>query len=147
MQPIRQWSRLAAACILSLSATLALAGAQEEVDRAEDARYEAMAAGDIPAFEAMLGDEFVYNQPSGKVVPKKDYVESVRSGGIKLKKAERYGVVINVVGDVATAMGSTRVDVELNGEFKQLDLRYLNVWTRRDGRWQLIARQSAYKPK
>ena len=56
-------------------------------------------------------------------------------------------VVINVVGDVATAMGSTRVDVELNGEFKQLDLRYLNVWTRRDGRWQLIARQSAYKPK
>ncbi len=147
MKTFQQWSRLAVACILGVSASLAFAGAKEEVDQAEDARYNAMIAVDVAAFDAMLGDEFVYHQPSGKVVPKKEYVEALRSGGIKLKKAERYGVTINAFGDFATAMGSTRVDVELNGEFKQLDLRYLNVWARRDGRWQLIARQSAYKPK
>ncbi len=147
MKTFQQWSRLAVAGILAMSASLALAGAKEEVDQAEDARYNAMIAGDVAGFDAMLGDEFVYHQPSGKAVPKKEYVEALRSGAIKLKKAERYGVTINTFGDFATAMGSTRVDAELNGEAKQLDLRYLNVWARRDGRWQLVARQSAYKPK
>ncbi len=147
MNTFQQWSRLAVACVLSLGASLAFASVEDEVNQAEDARYAAMIAGDVAAFDAMLGAEFVYHQPSGKVVPKKEYVDAIRSGNIKLKKAERYGVTINAFGDFATAMGSTRVDVDLNGEFKQLDLRYLNVWARRDGRWVLVARQSAYKPK
>jgi ketosteroid isomerase-like protein len=52
---------------------------------------------------------------------------------------------VNVYGDVATAMGSTRLDVEIGGKRRQADLRYLNVWVKRDGRWQLAKRQSAFK--
>jgi ketosteroid isomerase-like protein len=43
-------------------------------------------------------------------------------------------------------MGSTRLDVEIDGQPRHLDLAYLNVWVKRDGRWQLVARQSAFKP-
>jgi hypothetical protein len=31
------------------------------------------------------------------------------------------------------------------GEPKLFDLRFLDVWVKRDGRWQIVARQSAYK--
>ncbi|MFN0040802.1 MAG: nuclear transport factor 2 family protein [Burkholderiales bacterium] len=43
-------------------------------------------------------------------------------------------------------MGDTKVDLEIGGERKKVDLRYLNVWVKRDGRWQLANRQSAFKP-
>jgi ketosteroid isomerase-like protein len=66
---------------------------------------------------------------------------------VKIKRAERYDVKIRIYGDVATAMGSTVVDLETKGEARVVDLRYLNVWVLRDGRWQLLARQSAIKPK
>ena len=131
---------------LFLFAGVARAGAVEEVNIAEDARYDAMIKNDLVTFDTMLGNEFVYHQPTGKVVNKAQYIESLRSGAVKINSAVRENVTINVVGDTATAMGETKVDLVRNGEAGKVLLRYLNVWTKRDGRWQLIARQSALVP-
>lgn len=94
---------------------------------------------------AILADEFIYHQPSGKVQDKAGYIGQITGGDVRIRKAERYDIQIHVYGDAATATGSTRVDVELKGEPKQFDLRFLDVWVKRDGRWQIVARQSAYK--
>jgi ketosteroid isomerase-like protein len=130
-----------------LSAGTAWAGAEEDVSKAEEARYAAMIAQDKAALAAILADEFTYNQPTGKVQDKPGYIVQVTSGDVKITKAERYGVTTHVYGDFATVTGSTRVDLEVKGEPKQFDLRFLNVWAHRDGRWQIVARQSAFKPK
>jgi ketosteroid isomerase-like protein len=74
------------------------------------------------------------------------YLQQIGSGKVKIKTFERYGVTVHVYGDTATAMGSTRLDIELDGQSRKVDLAYLNVWVKRDGRWQLAARQSAFKP-
>lgn len=133
---------VAVAC---LHAAAAVAGPKEEVDAAEDARYKVMAEGDRVGLAAALADEFQYHQPSGIVTGKAAYIEQVTGGGVKIFGAERYDVAIHVYGDTATAMGSTKVDVEIKGKRMLFDLRYLNVWVHRDGRWQLAARQSAFK--
>jgi ketosteroid isomerase-like protein len=132
---------------LTLSAGSAFADAEQEINQIEDARYDAMIAGDMAGLARILADEFTYHQPTGNVASKESYMQSLKSGEVKIKKAERHGVTIHVYGDVATAMGSTRVDLELKGEARQVDLRYINVWVKRDGRWQIVARQSAFKPK
>jgi ketosteroid isomerase-like protein len=142
------WTRIMVG-VLTLAAPLTgalAAGPEAEVDQIEDQRYAAMITGDLAAFAAILADEFIYHQPDGNVATKASYIEQVRSGPVKLTKAERYDVRIHVYGDVATAIGSTRLDLEQNGRPRQVDLRYLNVWVKRDGRWQLAARQSAFKP-
>lgn len=139
-----------AACLLGALAVLAgnaaFAGPKEEVDAAEDARYQAMIDQDRAALAATLADEFVYHQPNGMIATKAMYLGQVIGGPTKIYKAERYDVKIVLHGDVATAMGETRLDIELNGKRIQPDLRYLNVWVKRDGRWQLAARQSVFKP-
>lgn len=135
----------AAAFVLAAWSQVSLAAGEEEIEKAEDARYRAMIAGDWKGFSDMLADEFLYHQPSGKVSDKKTYVAFASSGEIAIKTAERYDVTIRVYGSTATAMGSTRLNVEMKGEPRQIDLRYLNVWVKRDGRWQLAARQSAFK--
>jgi ketosteroid isomerase-like protein len=138
---------LAALLALTLIAGRAQAGVEDDIHQAEEARYDAMIRADGPALARVLADEFLYHQPSGKVATKASYIASFESGDVKIKRAERYDVKIQVYGDVATAMGSTVVDLEMKGEARVVDLRYLNVWVLRDGRWQCVARQSAIKPK
>jgi ketosteroid isomerase-like protein len=128
-----------------LSTSAVRAGDAEDVNAAEEARYAVMIAQDRAALAAILADEFIYHQPSGRVQDKPGYIEQVTAGEVRIKRAERYDIKINVYGNTATATGSTRVDVELKGEPKQFDLRFLDVWVKRDGRWQIVARQSAYK--
>ncbi|MBX9630017.1 MAG: nuclear transport factor 2 family protein [Burkholderiales bacterium] len=136
---------LAAVVLAAFPFVSAVAGDAEDVDAAEEARYAVMIAQDRAALAAILADEFIYHQPSGRVQDKAGYIEQVTGGDVRIKKAERYDIRINVYGTSATATGSTRVDVELKGEPKQFDLRFLDVWVKRDGRWQIVARQSAYK--
>jgi len=72
-----------------------------------------------------------------KTNDKPGYIKQMQSGAVKIFSAERYDVKVNLYGDVATAMGSTRLDVEIAGERRKADLRYLNVWVKRDaaGNW------------
>jgi ketosteroid isomerase-like protein len=132
----------------ALQSSVAFAAtAEEEVDRLEDDRYAAMMYGDVTRLGRILADEFVYHQPTGRTATKASYIEQLRSGDLKIHEARRYDVTIRVYGNTATGMGLTHLDVEQKGERRQLELRYLNVWVLRDGRWQLAARQSAFMPK
>ena len=131
---------------MSVISLPAFAGPIEDVHEAEERRYKAMIDMNADALANTLADEFVYHQPNGKTNDKDGYVRQMMTGAVKIFTAERYDVKVNVYGDVATAMGSTRVDIEIGGERRKADLRYLNVWVSRDGRWQLAKRQSAFKP-
>ena len=139
--------RLAVIAMSLIGSPAFAATAEEEVDRAEDRRYAVMMQGDMTELANILADEFVYHQPTGKVATKASFIEQIRSGNVKFHEARRYDVTIHVYGNAATAMGLTHLDVDLNGERRQIDLRYLNVWVARDGRWQLASRQSAFVGK
>ena len=121
------------------------AGPVEDVHEVEERRYQAMIRMDADALANTLADEFFYHQPNGKTNDKDGYIKQMMTGAVKIFSAERYDVKVNVYGDVATAMGGTRLDLEIGGERRKADLRYLNVWVKRDGRWQLAKRQSAFK--
>lgn len=123
----------------------AAAGPIEEIHEVEDRRYDAMIRMDADALANTLADEFFYHQANGKTNDKPGYIRQTLSGTVKIFSAERYDVKIMDYGDIATAMGDTRLDLEIGGERRKADLRYLNVWVKRDGRWQLAQRQSAFK--
>lgn len=145
---IATWNRNFAAWIfagVSLLSLPAFAGPVEDIHEVEERRYKAMIDLDADALANTLADEFFYHQPNGKTNDKPGYIQQMMTGAVKIFSVERYDVKVNVYGDVATAMGSTRLDLEIAGERRKADLRYLNVWVHRDGRWQLAKRQSAFK--
>jgi ketosteroid isomerase-like protein len=135
------------ALVLALSCRLAAADAVQDVSQAEDQRYDVMIKGDMAGLTAMLAEEFTYHQPTGNVATKTTYIEQIKSGAVKIFSAKRHDVSIHVYGEIATAMGMTHLDIERKGERSEIELRYINVWVQRDGRWQLAARQSAFMPK
>jgi hypothetical protein len=121
-----------------------IAGPVEDVNKAEDYRYTVEIAKNRSEIEKMLGAEFFYNQPDGTYKDRTAYIESTLKDS--MTQAERYNVKIEVIGDTAIVQGNAKVLVNLEGELTPFDLRYMNVWVFRDGRWQLVARQSAPKP-
>lgn len=127
-----------------LLGTPCIAGPIEDVNKAEDYRYTVEIAKNKPEIEKILGAEFFYNQPDGTYKDRSAYIESTLKDN--MIQAERYNVKTEVIGNTAIVQGNAKVLVNLGGTPTPFDLRYLNVWVFRDGRWQLIARQSAPKP-
>lgn len=139
--------------LLCLSAVLAAAvpdvavgGTEEDLNRLEDKRYAALIAGDWSALDAMLADEFFYNQGGGGSVSKSAFLDYMKSGEAKVRKAARDGAMIRLYGDIAVVTGIAHVDVTLKGEDKTLHSRYLHVWSKTPDGWKLVARQATYLP-
>jgi len=125
----------------------AISGTEDDLNRLEEQRYAAAIVGDWPALDAILADEFYYNQASGNHVPKATYLEYLKTGAVKVKKAVRKDTQIKLYGDMAVVTGITDVDVTLKGEDKILHSRYLHVWAKKGQGWQLVARQATYLPE
>jgi hypothetical protein len=53
---------------------------------------------------------------------------------------------VRIFGDVAVIRGKAKVTVADNGQARELDLRYLDVWLWKNGKWQMTAWQSARMP-
>jgi ketosteroid isomerase-like protein len=135
--------------VLTIAVTIspAVAGpAEDQIEQLEQQRYAALIAGNWAAFDALLADEFFYNQAGGKSVPKAAYLATLRTGAVKVHQAMREEPTIRRYGDVVVVTGITHVDVTLNGEDKTFHSRYLHVWVKKENDWKLVARQATYLP-
>ena len=141
--------RLLAFCAVLFATypNVALCGTEEDLNQLEDKRYTALIAGDWAAVDALLADEFFYNQGGGGSVTKADFLGYMKAGDAKVKKAVREDTKIRLYGDIAVITGITHVDVTLKGEDKILHSRYLHVWAKKGDSWKLVARQATYIPE
>ena len=142
-------ARVMAFCAVLFAAypSVALCGTEEDLNQLEDRRYAALIAKDWSSVDALLADEFFYNQGGGGTVTKAAFLEYMKAGDAKVKKAVREDTRIRLYGDVAVITGIAHVDVTLKGEDKLLNSRYLHVWVRRGDSWKLVARQATYLPE
>jgi uncharacterized protein (TIGR02246 family) len=118
-----------------------------ELDRLEDLRYEAMSNADARTMGELFADDFEYQTLGGATHTKSSYIAQFVAGDVKINSFRRENSRVKFYGDIATVMATTHLDVVFKGEPRQLSLFYLNVWVKRDGRWQLVARQSTALPK
>jgi ketosteroid isomerase-like protein len=101
--------------------------------------YVAFLAGDSAALEELLADEFTFCDPSGKAVATKaQWLQDIASGELAFEEIDSGGAVeIDPSGDVARVRGNATLRTryrraDYNGRF-----RYIGVYIRRNGRWQL----------
>ena len=119
---------------------------EAELNRLEDLRYEAMKNVDAKTLSNLFADEFVYQTLQGVTHTRSSYIGVITSGDVKINSFKRENSRVRFYGDTATVMATTHLDVAFKGEPRQVSLFYLNVWVKRDGRWQLVARQSTALP-
>jgi ketosteroid isomerase-like protein len=118
----------------------------KEILALEEKRFAAMVARDFSGLEALVHDQLRYTHSSGNTDGKVSWLESMQSGRVKYKKANRSEQKVQIYGDTALVTGRAHIEVEIGGQPKTLKLVFLNAWTRTPQGWKFVAWQSTPLP-
>jgi len=88
----------------------------------------------------------VVNSTANLIAGKQILLEMIKNGRLKLRTYERRPVRISMFGDLVVSTGNEVSQLITDtAEFK-LFVSYMNVWTKRDGNWKLLARPRRIDP-
>ncbi len=124
----------------------ATADTADDIERIEQQRSQAVLSADMPTLYAIYAGDFFYNRAAGDSLTRSQYLPMYASGDLKVNRAVGEGRDIRIYGDTAIVTGIVHVNATIKGENRDLHLRYLNVWVKRDGGWVLVARQATNLP-
>ncbi len=130
-----------------LAASPASAGdkSSNEVIAAEKARAAALVQGNIAALERIMAEDETYVHASGKTDTRTSYLAALRSGQLRYLSFVPVKLHARVLGNTAVLDGEYSVraiDLRVQPAPLELNIFFLSVYARRDGRWQQIAWQS-----
>ena len=119
--------------------------AEHAVLETERAWSAALVSGDAATLDRILGDELSYGHASGALDTKTSYVARIKSG------AQKYVSFVydagqppapRVYGNTATLVAAATATSITDGKPNVKHLRFLHVFAKRGGQWQLVAHQS-----
>ena len=119
---------------------------QAEVLRADDRRFDAMRNGKWPELEDSLADDLVYVHSTARVESKGEHVGNLKAGKPNYRGASPRERKVRLRGDVAIVNGVSDMHVENGGKEQRFTIRYLAVYAKISGRWQMTAWQSTKVP-
>jgi hypothetical protein len=138
---------LAAAALLPCPAVVAKDDARiPALKAAEATRFQANIDGDAKALGQVLDDALEYVHSNGEVNTKAEFIESLTSGKRDYVTTSFEIQSVRTLGDVAIIRGTAKVTVADNGQTRDLDLGYTDIWVWKDKRWQMTAWRSARMP-
>lgn len=133
--------------ILLCTAGFATAAPADEVRAADTARVMATIAGDTNRLAPLLSDALSYGHSNGRAQTKEEFLEAVRSNRVRYEAYDYEETQITPVApDLALMTGTARLRATAGTERVAFRLRFLSVWRRESGNWQLRAYQSAHAP-
>jgi ketosteroid isomerase-like protein len=113
-----------------------------EILAVERAWTEAHLQGDVATIARLMGHDYVKIQPDGSVISRDEalpgYVPEERVW--EIAKGDEYNV--RIYGDTALVIGRWTARGVNRGVRFDYRARFLSVYMRRDGRWQMVAEQS-----
>lgn len=122
-------------------------GAEQEVLKAEQARFAAFVSADVNALKALFGDDLTYIHSSGALQDKATMVGGFESGRTRYKAFTGKDLKARVMGNTAVVNGLADVTTLANGkEGAPFTIRYTAVHVNRGGKWELVAFQATRPP-
>ena len=121
-----------------MSATDALG--QREIETLEQREARAMLGADVSTLQTLWADDLIVNSTANLIAGKQILLEMIKSGRLKLNSYERRPVSIVNFGDLVVATGNEVSQLVAGTAMIKTFVSYMNVWTKRSGNWQLLAR-------
>jgi ketosteroid isomerase-like protein len=115
---------------------------EKDILALEDERFGAMLARDFARLQLLVHEDLMYTHSSGVVDGKSSWLDSMKSGRVKYKKAGCSERKVRLYGDTALVTGRAQIEAEIGGQPKTLRLLFLNAWTKSPRGWQFVAWQS-----
>ncbi len=119
----------------------------EEVMQAEMAWVDAHRQLDTKTLDRLMADDYFIIRPDGSVAGKEEDLASYQSGQRYWEYAEGDQYDIRLYGQTAVLHGRWRARGVNAGQNFDYSARFLSVYVKRDGRWQMVAAQSTPIPE
>lgn len=98
----------------------------------------AMRTSDADLLDELLHDDLLFNGPTGETANKAQDLANYRSGGIDLHTVESSDTHTSVIGDNVVVCTTVVLAGMYMGQALDTRARYLRVWKRVGGRYQVI---------
>jgi ketosteroid isomerase-like protein len=113
---------------------------RKAVEAAGKQHYAAASACDTTAIDELLCDDVVYSHSNALRDDKSGYLDKVASGLYRTLEIDHSVDHVWDLGDVAVVAGTQISSGAVgSGTMDRTESKSLDVWCRRDGRWQLLA--------
>lgn len=110
-----------------------------ELRRLEVVWNDAHAKGDADALDALWANDLVVTVASMPVMDKADSLAMVRSGRMPFLRYETSDVRVRTLGEAAVATGRLTRERSMNGKNLTDNWRFTKVYSKSQGRWQVVA--------
>jgi ketosteroid isomerase-like protein len=113
---------------------------EREVNKAEDQLEEAIRKRDVASLDLLLADYYAdAYEGSERAVSKRGTLARCKAGTLSYYKIEAEKK-LSVRGDLIQAEGRARIEEESGTDTeRETDIRLKRLWTKKGGRWLLIA--------
>lgn len=115
---------------------------QETILRLEHAWADADTKHDVRVFEEVLADDFIGQWADGTTTDKKETIASFASGQDVYEQSTLGPLNVRIYGDTAVVNGTFTETSTLSGRDGSGTYNFMDVWVRRNGKWQIVAFQS-----
>jgi ketosteroid isomerase-like protein len=143
---------LFAACLILFLAALAIAcapratAADPAADRAALIRLsdhwdQAIVRKDAAAISANMAEDFRQIRSNGDLVDKAVFLRDITSSDLTIDPYQVEELEVRLLGDTALLTGHTHMKGSYGGAAFATHYRYIDVYARRDGKWQVVSVQ------
>jgi uncharacterized protein (TIGR02246 family) len=116
---------------------------------------EAFSQSDVDALQKLIADDYVHTNLDGSVLNKTQWLDFAKvrkgemsSGKMKFTEYRFDDIQVRIYGNTAVVTGKAVTAGVKEGKTFKSDLRFTNVWVRRENRWQRVAfHDSPISPK
>jgi hypothetical protein len=120
---------------------------EKEVTALEDQRLEAAVQGDLSLLEKLLSDDLTYVHTNSAIDTKAVFLNKLKQGNLKYLQYTLHGRKFKALSEtVAIFSGRVEFKIISAGVAKDLNNIFIDVWAKRDGKWQLVSWQSTPIP-
>jgi len=128
--------------IVSAAPALAQSKAEREVLKLNKEYEEAIARRDATVHERLFAADYTYTPGNGNIMGREEHMSFTKSAAVEVKSLRSEDLRVRIYGATAVVTGMwVSVDRRAGREFAERRNRYLLVYVRRAGRWQIVAEQ------
>lgn len=112
--------------------------AKEEILKVDEERNVALQNGDVATLDRLYADDLVYANASGGSLSKAQHLAELKARTLHFISFKHEDVQAVVHGDTGMVTGVSKSEVEYKGSVSKSNRRFLNVFSKINGRWLVV---------
>jgi ketosteroid isomerase-like protein len=131
-------------CLLLLAKARMTQEGESDIRELERQRFRAMEQVDVATLDRILSDDLIYTHANGLQQTKAELIGVLGPGDFKYESiTPGDNLRVRIYNETALVTGRASIKIKTHGEAQSFKICYLDVYVKQEGRWQMVAWQSA----